>query len=504
MTDDKNLDKQLFDKIKAVIDAKDLRFEEEAESAAKEDALIIDKIQAIIEKDEAFLDNVDEQFRDVLEAMGFDDAVIDEEPAPATEESAAEEAEELPAEESSAEEEAEELPAEEPAEDAPIEEELPSDDKPADEEELVAVEETEPAEQPLPEPPTGEHKKHWMTTIEEKFKAIEAKSKLGIYFTKNRHNATLGVVVLMLLLTSAIVGIDYLIPQKLIVEYITFDGTKEMRISSRASDIESIIEDANIDVSEHDYVYPSLDHKIKDGETITIKKSVKTQAEIIGKNEEFYLIPGTVEENLEFNKVPFDKDDMAAPKKDVEVAANTKIVFKEVHFSEEEKQEKVAAKNVVMLDPSLYSGKVAKTEGHDGEGVFTYRTTYVNGVATRTDKEVKEWITEPVDHALRLGTSLTGHKGTYTVSRTFIANTTAYYMGEGARGASGGRCVYGTCAVDPRVFPYGTVLFVEGYGIAIANDCGGAVKGNILDLWMHSYRESVNWGRRHVKAYVLK
>ena len=248
---------------------------------------------------------------------------------------------------------------------------------------------------------------------------------------------------------------------------------------------------------------PKGDHPIKDVDRNLIKKSELASAEIVGEKQDFYLIPGTVEQNLEFNDVVFDNDDIVIPARDTEVSLKSKIVMKELHKLTEEKQEVQKARNVVVLDPKLYSGKVQITKGHDGEGIFTYTTTYINGEKVKTEREVKKWIDEPVDNALRLGTSLTGHTGEYKVSRTFIANTTAYYMGENAYGASGGHCVYGTCAVDPRVIPYGTLLFVEGYGVAVANDCGGAIKGDKLDLWMHSFNESCQWGRRYVKTYVL-
>ena len=53
------------------------------------------------------------------------------------------------------------------------------------------------------------------------------------------------------------------------------------------------------------------------------------------------------------------------------------------------------------------------------------------------------------------------------------------------------------------MIPYGTRLYIEGYGIAVANDCGGAVQGHIVDLYMRSTAECVRWGRQNRKAYVL-
>ena len=75
--------------------------------------------------------------------------------------------------------------------------------------------------------------------------------------------------------------------------------------------------------------------------------------------------------------------------------------------------------------------------------------------------------------------------------------------GTNAHGSTGQRVHYGTCAVDPSVIPYGTRLYIEGYGIAVANDCGGAVHGHIVDLYMRSTAECIRWGRQNRKAYVL-
>lgn len=94
-------------------------------------------------------------------------------------------------------------------------------------------------------------------------------------------------------------------------------------------------------------------------------------------------------------------------------------------------------------------------------------------------------------------------KGEVKVKSTFTANTTAYYAGTNAHGSTGQRVHYGTCAVDPSVIPYGTRLYIEGYGIAVANDCGGAVQGHIVDLYMRSTAECIRWGRQNRKAYVL-
>lgn len=60
-----------------------------------------------------------------------------------------------------------------------------------------------------------------------------------------------------------------------------------------------------------------------------------------------------------------------------------------------------------------------------------------------------------------------------------------------------------TIAVDPSVIPLGSKVYIPGYGYAIASDTGGAIKGNIIDLYMNSESACNSWGRRPVTVYVV-
>ena len=60
-----------------------------------------------------------------------------------------------------------------------------------------------------------------------------------------------------------------------------------------------------------------------------------------------------------------------------------------------------------------------------------------------------------------------------------------------------------TIAVDPSVIPLGSKVYIPGYGYAIASDTGGAIKGNIIDLFMNSEQACLNWGRRPVTVYIV-
>ncbi|MDF2019103.1 MULTISPECIES: cell wall-binding protein EntA [unclassified Bacillus (in: firmicutes)] len=59
-------------------------------------------------------------------------------------------------------------------------------------------------------------------------------------------------------------------------------------------------------------------------------------------------------------------------------------------------------------------------------------------------------------------------------------------------------------AVDPKVIPLGSKVWVEGYGEAIAGDTGGAIKGNRIDILLGSDSAAQKWGRKTVKVKILK
>ena len=94
-----------------------------------------------------------------------------------------------------------------------------------------------------------------------------------------------------------------------------------------------------------------------------------------------------------------------------------------------------------------------------------------------------------------------------TAIKTLTMESTAYY-GHSIT-ASGLKPVrnpngVSTIAVDPNVIPLGTKVYVSGYGVAIAADTGGAIKGNIIDVFLNTHEECMSWGRRQVTVQILE
>lgn len=54
------------------------------------------------------------------------------------------------------------------------------------------------------------------------------------------------------------------------------------------------------------------------------------------------------------------------------------------------------------------------------------------------------------------------------------------------------------------MIPLGTKVWVEGYGVAVAGDTGGSIKGNRIDVFVKTKKIALNWGRKNVEIKVLK
>lgn len=60
-----------------------------------------------------------------------------------------------------------------------------------------------------------------------------------------------------------------------------------------------------------------------------------------------------------------------------------------------------------------------------------------------------------------------------------------------------------TIAVDPSVIPYGSLVYIQGYGYFIAEDCGGAIKQNRIDVYTNSYEKAIQQGKKVANVWIL-
>ncbi len=68
--------------------------------------------------------------------------------------------------------------------------------------------------------------------------------------------------------------------------------------------------------------------------------------------------------------------------------------------------------------------------------------------------------------------------------------------------ASGTMARPGTIAADTRLYPFGTIMYVPGYGYGRVEDRGGAIRGQKLDLFYRTHQQALQWGRQHKDVKV--
>ena len=100
----------------------------------------------------------------------------------------------------------------------------------------------------------------------------------------------------------------------------------------------------------------------------------------------------------------------------------------------------------------------------------------------------------------------TGYEDNYTYGRSIYVDATAYSAydpGNGSYTARGTLLRRGIIAVDPSVIPLGTRVYIPGYGEAIADDTGGAIVGNRIDIAFDSHEEAIWFGRQMLEIYII-
>ena len=151
-----------------------------------------------------------------------------------------------------------------------------------------------------------------------------------------------------------------------------------------------------------------------------------------------------------------------------------------------------------------------KQSGEEGQVEVTYKVTKKNGKEVSREqvssKVLKEAVTEiVVQGTAKLYASRSGETGTY---KDVVYCQATAYTGGGLT-ATGSVPTYNpsgisTISVDPSVIPLGSLVYVDGYGKAIAADTGGAIQGNIIDVYVNSNNDAINWGRQYnVPVYII-
>lgn len=298
---------------------------------------------------------------------------------------------------------------------------------------------------------------------------------------------------------------------------LSIDGKEETFVTYKGT-VKDVLQQKGVELAPKDKVQPSLESKVSEKEVIKLKKAIPVEITANGTKLTVETAEDTVGDMLDKELVTlneqgieFDKDvDETSVSLDSNVEEGLNVQLVKVETKEVVEREAINFDTIVENNENLDSSvEKVKSEGVNGEKEITYKVVYKDGVETSKDIKSTKTISEPQNKVVEKGTgtiyaSRSGESIKY--KRKLSCQATAY-TGDKTT-ATGRRPVrnpggLSVIAVDPSVIPLGSKVYVDGYGYAIAADTGGAIKGNIIDLFLDSKSECLSWGRRPVNVLII-
>lgn len=314
------------------------------------------------------------------------------------------------------------------------------------------------------------------------------------------------------------------------------DGDNVMLYATYTTDPEEILDEVGLELGEDDTF------TTQDGigvSQINIQRKQEVTVECGSRTWTMISYGETVGELLARMGMKIDEDDTVSVGLDTQTYDGLCVVITNIVTVEETYTVSIDYETEYFMDASLLKGaQVILNEGSLGQMSCVDVVTYVNGEEVERTTSSQTVLIQPENRVIAVGNRLPapqntviestgkapgdliigdgviitpeGEVLTYTDSLQVVA--TAYHNtdpGCTIYTSTGTLCRVGAIAVDPKVIPYGTRMYIvtnDGqyiYGIAVAEDCGSAIKGNRVDLYYDTVKECWAFGIREATVYFL-
>ena len=306
--------------------------------------------------------------------------------------------------------------------------------------------------------------------------------------------------------------------------YVIYDGEERHVVLSEATEPSEVLSEAGLELGRADLIEMNEDGMRPE---ITVVRNQLIYINNGGQTMVTNSYGETVGELLERINLPLKGDDaidvtletMTYDGMELNIdrwTTTTEFVYEEVPFETE----------YVQTNKMVKGDEKVATEGVNGELKHTTKITYFNGQEVSREIIATEETVAPVNQVIKQGTFeaekgkltigdgviVTADGDVYTYTHTMKAKATAYTHTDAGCDkitATGTTVHWGTVAVDPRQIPYGTKMFIVSndgkyvYGLSAAEDCGGSIKGNRIDLYMPTTKQCFAFGMRNCTIYFL-
>ena len=282
---------------------------------------------------------------------------------------------------------------------------------------------------------------------------------------------------------------------------------------------QTILAGAGIRLADDDIVTSSLDGPEK---RICIERAFDVSVTINGDAKVVRLTNGTVNDALKLAGVQADATTITNVATNAPLSDGLNICVEQLETVTRTTTEEVEyITSYRYTDEKPIGSRVYLQVGKPGEKTCTYVDYVKNGEVVRSELVSEELTKQPVNAVVLVGQGEGNEmaklfpldeNGLPIHYKTVIeGKACAYTANPGAVTATGTVPQIGTVAVNPKIIPYGSKLFIVSddgyvYGYATAEDTGGALMKNqiIADLYMNTREDCFQFGRRNVKVYILE
>lgn len=307
--------------------------------------------------------------------------------------------------------------------------------------------------------------------------------------------------------------------------YVITDGDRTFTYTTFATDPVDVLDEAGMTLEEHD------SYTTADGSAITIRRAVEITLSYRGEENRITSSGETVGQLLTRLGLDVTEQDTLSHPLDAPVTDGMVLRVDQTIVRRETYTSAIPHGTTFCADASLPEGtEEIHLEGRDGELLYTAEVTYVNGQEAKREILSESQTIAPITEIIGQGTAASRQPETpdmpviedgyiimpsgeiLTYYKTDNVTATGYTHTDAGCDlitSTGTTVHYGTAAVDPRFIPYGTRMLIVShdgeryYGIATAEDCGGAIKRDKMDLYFPTYEECIEFGRRRCTIYFL-
>ena len=311
--------------------------------------------------------------------------------------------------------------------------------------------------------------------------------------------------------------------------YVITDGQRVFTYTTFATDPAEVLGEAGLQLDEGDSYTTQPGMGVS---SITVQRGQDITIEYRGEVIPAVSYGETVGELLTRLNISLSENDVVSQPLDMDTYDGMELRVDEVLRLEQTYTSTISHDTTYCYDDTIPEGtETVLVEGADGQLTCVATVTYINGQETGRVVHSQEVTLQPVTEIIAQGTAQveqidpdgmpvfgdgtitlpTGEVLTY--SRTMQVVATGYNKtNEGCWDwtATGTWARVGAIAVDPRMIPYGTRMFIVSndgeyvYGLATAEDCGGSIKGNRIDLYFDTNYECFQFGIRNCTVYILE